>query len=78
MIISNNEKQLELTKSLPTLMDQRTLASYLSKSPSWCERARWDGSGPKFIKCGKAVRYRASDVLDWIESHVCNSTHQTE
>jgi predicted DNA-binding transcriptional regulator AlpA len=52
---------------MPELWDQKKLANYLGKSVKWCERARWAGEGPKFIKLGRHVRYRAEDVLEWIE-----------
>ncbi|MEX0624565.1 helix-turn-helix transcriptional regulator [Saccharospirillum sp.] len=53
--------------SMPALWDQKTLAAYLGKSTAWCERARWCGEGPKFIKLGRHVRYKADDVLAWID-----------
>jgi predicted DNA-binding transcriptional regulator AlpA len=55
------------TVSVPRLWTQKDLAAYLSKSTKWCERARWEGTGPKFVKLGRHVRYRVSDVLAWIE-----------
>lgn len=54
---------------LPKLWDQKTLAAYLGKSTAWCERARWAGEGPRFVKLGRHVRYRADDVLAWIEEN---------
>ena len=57
----------QYTTTLPRLMDQRDLARYLGKSTAWCERARWAGEGPRYIKLGRNVRYRADDVLAWIE-----------
>lgn len=60
--------------SVPRLMDQRDLANYLGKSIAWCERARWAGEGPRFIKLGRHVRYRADDVLAWIEANARTST----
>lgn len=60
--------------NLPRLMDQRDLANYLGKSTAWCERARWAGEGPRFIKLGRHVRYRADDVLAWIDANTRTST----
>ncbi|WP_422822356.1 helix-turn-helix transcriptional regulator [Vreelandella glaciei] len=59
---------------LPRLMNQRDLAAYLGKSTAWCERARWAGEGPRFIKLGRHVRYRADDVLAWIDESTRTST----
>lgn len=62
------------TAVLPRLMDQRDLAHYLGKSVAWCERARWAGEGPRYIKLGRHVRYRADDVIAWIEENAREST----
>lgn len=64
----------ESAVTLPRLMNQRDLAQYLGKSTAWCERARWAGEGPRFIKLGRHVRYRADDVLAWIEEQARTST----
>lgn len=63
-----NASSQKATDVLPILLSQKQLAEYLGKSISWCERARWSDEGPKFIKLGKHVRYRAEDVAAWIES----------
>lgn len=61
--------------AMPRLMTQRDLAAYLSKSIAWCERARWTGDGPRFVKLGRHVRYRADDVMAWIDSNSrCSTT----
>lgn len=64
---------IELT-ILPTLMDERDLAAYLKKSVAWAQKARWAGEGPRFIKLGRHVRYRAEDVLAWMEENTRTST----
>lgn len=64
------------TVSFPTLLDQKQVAEYLGKSVAWCERSRWDGTGPRFIKVGRAVRYRADDVLAWLEDNARNNTSE--
>lgn len=73
------EKDTELNSSselcaLPRLMTQKDLAVYLHKSQAWCERARWAGDGPRFVKLGRHVRYRADDILAWIEENARTST----
>lgn len=56
------------------LYDQARLAEMLGKPTSWFERTRWSGTGPKFIKIGRSVRYRGVDVLTWLESQTRSST----
>lgn len=51
------------------LFFQPEIAQVLRKSEPWLERARSYGGGPKFLKLGRSVRYRKSDVLAWINSH---------
>src|SRR5271167_3473737 len=40
------------------------------------ERERAAGTGCKFIKIGRAVRYRQRDILDFIERHARQSTSE--
>jgi Helix-turn-helix domain len=40
------------------------------------ERERGAGTGCRFIKIGRAVRYRRRDVLDFIEGHTRQSTSE--
>lgn len=65
---------MQTVVNLPSLLDQEQVAEYLGKSVAWCERSRWTGSGPKFVKIGKAVRYRADDVLAWLEENTRSET----
>lgn len=67
---------IQQTVPMPRLLDQRDLAAYLKKSTAWCERARWSGEGPKFIKLGRNVRYKADDVLAWIDENSHSSTSE--
>ncbi len=30
---------------------------------------RREGRGPQYIRVGRSIRYRLSDLLDWIEEH---------
>lgn len=68
--------QLHTTTEMPSLLTQQQVSEYLGKSKAWAERSRWDGSGPRFVKVGKAVRYRAEDVRDWLESNLRCSTSE--
>jgi hypothetical protein len=40
------------------------------------ERERSNGSGCRYVKISRAVRYRRRDVLDFIEQHVRHSTSE--
>ena len=71
-----NDIPAEAAVTLPRLMNQRDLAQYIGKSTAWCERARWAGEGPCFIKLGRHVRYRADDVMAWLEANTRTSTSE--
>ena len=56
-------------------------ASYCRLSKQTLERFRVSGGGPRFVKFGKsggtaAVRYRKSDLDDWIAGRVVRSTSE--
>ncbi len=57
-----------------TLLDQAELACYLRRSEAWCERMRWTGAGPKFVKVGRKPFYRLSDVEAWLDAQTRAST----
>ena len=49
------------------LLTAKQAARYLSISTKWLANQRWQGTGPKFIRVGGAVRYRASDLDQFLE-----------
>lgn len=51
-------------------------ASYLRLSKRTLERLRVSGLGPKFVKCVRSIRYRQSDLDQWIASRVVGSTSE--
>jgi predicted DNA-binding transcriptional regulator AlpA len=51
-------------------------ARFLALSDSWLAKSRVEGDGPKFIKIGRAVRYRRSDLIDYLNRNVHTSTSQ--
>jgi excisionase family DNA binding protein len=52
-------------------------ADYLRLSKRTLERLRVSGLGPKFVKCGgRSIRYRQSDLDEWISRRIVGSTSQ--
>lgn len=37
---------------------------------------RWSGHGPRHVKVGSRVRYRLSDLADWLDAHTRSSTSE--
>jgi predicted DNA-binding transcriptional regulator AlpA len=61
-----------------TLLTQRQAASVLCLSERTLERMRTSGLGPKFVRpSDRAVRYRQSDLDEWIATRVVRSTSET-
>jgi len=52
------------------LLTAKQAARYLSISTKWLANQRWQGAGPKFIRVGGAVRYRVSDLEQFLEEAV--------
>jgi predicted DNA-binding transcriptional regulator AlpA len=61
-------------ETIKHLLDEQEAAQFLRLAPMTLRRWRSIGRGPRFIKLGashqSAVRYRMSDLTDWIESRV--------
>ena len=51
-------------------------AQYLSLAESTLEKARVSGAGPRYLKLGRAVRYRRSDLDAWMAARSVNSTSE--
>ncbi len=61
------------------LFNQHTLAAILDCSTQLLERNRWAGDGVPYIKIGRKVLYRKSDILQWLAKHLpFQSTTQHE
>lgn len=57
-----------------TFLDSDQAAEYLGLKRTTLEAWRCRGGGPRFAKLGRAVRYRKSDLDDWIESRLRENT----
>jgi predicted DNA-binding transcriptional regulator AlpA len=59
------------------LLTTKQAAPILGVSKAFLERDRWAGAKVPFIKVGsRAVRYRMSDLMSYIESRIHKSTSQ--
>jgi predicted DNA-binding transcriptional regulator AlpA len=59
---------------LPEWMSPPTVAGYTDSSVSTLAKLRLRGGGPRFCRIGRAIRYRRSDVDDWLASTGRRST----
>jgi len=56
------------------IMTVSEVAEYVAMSASTLNKLRLFGGGPRYLKLGRSVRYRASDVDAWISSRVAENT----
>ena len=58
------------------LLTQSDVAKLLRLSERTLERLRLQGGGPLYVKAGRTVRYRESDIEAWVSARVVSSTSQ--
>jgi predicted DNA-binding transcriptional regulator AlpA len=56
------------------LLHPTEVAKLLNVSDSWLAKSRLTGTGPVFVKIGRAVRYRLAAVQDFIKARTQTST----
>ena len=60
------------------LLTTAEAAEILRLSQPHLEKMRVYGRGPRFVRLGRAIRYRRRDLLAWIEVSVVNSTSEAD
>lgn len=73
-ILRRIEDYLPKAGSLERLLVQAEVADLLRLEPETLEAWRSRGNGPVYVKFGRDVRYRPSDILRFIQDRVCRST----
>lgn len=58
------------TRDTPPVLTPHEAAAYLRVGYSTMKRWRHNGEGPRYAKVGKAVRYRAADLDDYMEEQL--------
>jgi hypothetical protein len=59
---------------LPALATPAEVAEYLHTTPASLAQDRYRGVGPKFIKRGRRVLYRWSDVVERLDPAHCSAS----
>ncbi len=55
---------------MTSLINTGAVAELLGLSPATLRLWRSLGKGPRFVKCGGAVRYRTEDLEEWVASRI--------
>lgn len=58
------------------LLSTREAARFLTARPNTLEIWRIQGHGPRFVKIGRMVRYRLSDLEAFVEAGIRQSTSE--
>lgn len=61
---------MEQNITMPNILTQKQAAEYLGFSEKKLERDRWCERRIPFVKMGRHVRYRASDLVAYVESNL--------
>jgi predicted DNA-binding transcriptional regulator AlpA len=64
------------TNEIDPLLHPAHVARLLAVSPSWLAKSRLNGTGPRFIKIGRAVRYARSALREYVLSRQRSSTSE--
>lgn len=56
------------------LYQPNIVSEMLCVSAATLRKWRWEGKGPKFVKIGRKVVYRQSDIDDYVQSQIRSST----
>ena len=58
------------------LLDQKTAAKLLGLSVRTLERHRLAGTGPRYARLGRLIRYRQQDLVDFVDRNLRSSTSE--
>jgi predicted DNA-binding transcriptional regulator AlpA len=53
------------------LLNEAQVADSLNLSIRTLQAWRVKNAGPRFVRAGRAIRYRRSDLIAWIEANTC-------
>jgi len=62
--------------AIDRLLVPKVTAIVLNASLSWLAKARLSGTGPRYVKIGRAVRYPESSLREFIKSRMRGSTSE--
>lgn len=63
-------------ETIAPLLNQTRVAQILGMTEKFLEARRVRGGGPPFIRCGRLIRYKPSDLEAWIEERRATSTSE--
>ncbi len=70
----HERRKLQSERGWKQYLDNRETAEYLCVSESFLNKTRHFGTGPRFYRVGRAIRYAVEDVDDWMAERCATST----
>lgn len=61
---------------MTALLTVSEAARWLKLSESFLNKARLTGEGPRYVRLGRAVRYRGEDLEAWTAARLARSTSE--
>ncbi|MBC7282636.1 helix-turn-helix domain-containing protein [Hoeflea sp.] len=58
------------------LLTETQVAKFLNLSTRTMQAWRIKGGGPRFLKLGRAIRYRTADLHEWLETRAVAHTSE--
>ena len=74
LIMPSTDKVTPIRGNDLTLVDTPQAAEILKINERTLTNWRSTGKSPRYIKCGRNVRYRLSDLMDWLDAQTRNHT----
>jgi predicted DNA-binding transcriptional regulator AlpA len=71
---SSMPPNISVAAGLGFLNTPAAVAEYLGKSVASLSQMRYTGTGPKFVRVGRSIRYKQSDIEQWIADNTHIST----
>ena len=59
-----------------SILTESDLADQLKVSTKLLQKMRQEGTGPKYVKIGRLVRYRRQDIEAYLEKFTLNFSHE--
>lgn len=69
-----SDKPGNLSSRFIPLLSEEAAARFLGVTKRTLKQWRQDGRGPRFVKVGRSVRYRMTDLEAFVESHTFTNT----
>lgn len=65
-------------ETLPTYLTTQEAADFMRLSTRTLEQQRLDGTGAKYVKAGRRVLYRVTDLESYLQARTFSSTSEAE